>query len=122
MPRGVWLDPYFRRHLPIPRFSAELPAALPSDFFGTFLQGATSFFEVLREPTALLECVDALAEHFNGDVFHLTATEKYEIEKADLYPFADAFEGKTSANQRHFWALYSFADLPVEFISYLYED
>src|SRR6266540_2600083 len=97
-------------------------AALPSDFFGTFLQEATSFFEVLREPTALLECVDALAEHFNGDVFHLTDTEKHEIEKADLYPFADAFEGKTSANQRHFWALYSFADLPVEFISYLYED
>ena len=96
--------------------------ALPTDFFGEFLQGARSFFEVLREPKTLLECVDALAEHFNGDMFHLTDSEKHEIKTADLHHFADAFEGKTSNNQRHFWALYSFADLPVEFVSYLYED
>ena len=56
-------------------------AALPANFFGAFLQGATSFFQVLREPNALLNCVDALAEHFNGDVFHLVDSERQEIEK-----------------------------------------
>ena len=81
-----------------------------------------SFFQVLREPQALLTCVDALAEHFNGDMFHLTESEKDEIKKADLNYFAGIFEGKTIENQRHFWVLYSFADLPVEFVSYLYED
>ena len=29
---------------------------------------------------------------------------------------------KPIKSQRHFWVLYSFADLPVEFVSYLYED
>src|SRR5262249_38249267 len=96
--------------------------ALPHDFFKNFLQGAMSFFQVLREPHALLTCIDALAEHFNGDMFHLTQSEKDEIKKADLNYFADVFEGKTIANQRLLWVLYSFAVLRVDFISYLYED
>ena len=97
-------------------------AALPANFFGVFLQEATSFFQVLREPNALLNCVDALAEHFNGDVFHLADSERQEIEKFNLQLFVDAFEGKTHQDQRYLWPLYSFADLPVELVSYLYED
>ena len=78
---------------------------------------------MLREPQAfLLACINILTERFNGDVFQLTESEIKEIEHANLDDFADAFEGKTSESQRHFWVLYSFADLPVEFVSYLYED
>src|SRR5262249_26712484 len=45
---------------------------LPASFFGRFLQGATYFFQVLRQPQALLACINILTEHFNGDVFQLT--------------------------------------------------
>jgi hypothetical protein len=51
MPRGVWLDPYFCRHLPIPRFSAELPPQEFTWFFALFhhefRQGNLIAFEVL---------------------------------------------------------------------------
>lgn len=92
------------------------------DFFGESSAEPTEFFQALKSPKSFLKCLASLEERFNGDVFSLTPEIKAAVEKADLAAFAEFVEGKTYKKQTHFWKLYSFAHLPVEVISYLYED
>ncbi len=96
--------------------------ALSSNFFHGSSDKPTEFFQVLASSRSFLKCLAALEERFNGDVFSITAEIKAAIKTADLAAFAEFVEGKTNNKQVHFWKLYSFAHLPVEVISYLYED
>lgn len=92
-------------------------------FFNQFLPGATSFFQVLADSSALIDLLEHLESRFNGHVFVLTDEERSALRTTSrLGRFANLVEGKQEpGGQRTLWERYSFADLPVEFISHVYQ-
>lgn len=93
------------------------------DFFARFLKGAKEFFEVLANGPALVELLKHLEIRFNGNVFELEAEDQQKLaESNQLARFARFVEAKQERNgQLSLWQRYSFADLPVELISHIYQ-
>jgi hypothetical protein len=106
---------------------------IPEDYFTDqeFL-GASSFKSLLRHKTPLLIALDRLARDFNGDIFTLEDREGEApvrtilISLPDNSPLLEMLgrfaDGQWQGDQKHFWKRYSFRHLPVEAISYVYED
>jgi hypothetical protein len=94
----------------------------PKDWFGRFLPGATSFFDLLRHgsPDTIRELLTKLERKFNGDVFELPEAAQRLTRKA-LRRFADLVEGKTLGAQRYLWEQFSFRHIPVEVLSHIYQ-
>jgi hypothetical protein len=92
-------------------------------FFGRFLKGATEFFEVLADGPALVKLLDHLEDRFNGHVFMLKDDELQTLkESSKLAEFAKFVEARQERDgQLTLWKRYSFADLPVELISHIYQ-
>jgi hypothetical protein len=94
----------------------------PPGHFGRFRAGARSFRDILREGT--VEEVTRLLRYFetkfNGDVFSL-GDDGEQLTPPELRRFAELVEAKTLGGQQHFWELFSFAHIPVEVISRLYQ-
>ncbi|MBT9371382.1 N-6 DNA methylase [Rhizobium sp. CSW-27] len=101
----------------------EERGALPSDFFGQFLEGATRFFHVLANGPALVELLKALEKRFNGHVFAIDDADQKMLETStELDGFSTLIEAREeTGGQLNLWALYSFRDLPVEVISHIYQ-
>ncbi len=124
--RDELLTPQLRRKLLILSlliaYLEERDVLLP-DYFGTFLHGATRFFEVLANGEALVDLLASLEERFNGNVFTLTDDDRQSlIGNKQLKRFAALIEGRQELNgQLTLWQLYSFKDLPVELISHIYQ-
>lgn len=92
-------------------------------FFGRFCPGATKFFEVLANGPALIALLEALESRFNGNVFVLCDKDReILLNNKQLTKFAELIEGCQEADgQLTLWERYSFADLPVELISHIYQ-
>lgn len=92
-------------------------------FFARFKPGAKKFFEVLEDGPALLELLDKLEERFNGHVFTVKPEEREVLRGTSrLMRFARLVEGRQEqSGQLTLWQRYSFADLPVELISHIYQ-
>jgi hypothetical protein len=92
-------------------------------FFGRFKPGAKEFFEVLMDGPSLVKLLDHLEQRFNGHVFTLKEEDRATLcSTAQLSRFAQLVEGKQEpGGQLTLWRLYSFADLPVELISHIYQ-
>lgn len=120
------LEPRLRRRLLILSlliaYLEERRVLLPTDF-GDALSGATRFFEVLGRGDALVGLLQSLEERFNGHVFRLSPEEREALTTSeDLAEYARLVEGyEDTVGQLSFWKLYSFADLPVELISNIYQ-
>ena len=93
------------------------------DYFARFLPGANKFFEVLAHGESLVKLLDALEARFNGNVFSLQSEDRERLKKSQqLAKFAKLIESRETKNrQLTLWKLYSFADLPVELISHIYQ-
>lgn len=114
------------------RFLEERDIIPPDYFFAESKDGDTGFRALLRQPKRLLKALDRLAADFNGDIFKISDStgdvplramlrQLADHEEA-LAPISDFAEGRMEGEQRHFWERYSFRHLPVEAISYVYED
>lgn len=94
-----------------------------NDYFGSFLQGATRFFEILADGPSLVQLLRALHSRFNGSVFEFDEQDLDNLRTSrQLVRFASlvsAFEEPTG--QFTLWRLYSFRDLPIEVISHIYQ-
>jgi hypothetical protein len=92
-------------------------------FFARFRPDATRFFEVLADGPALLRLLDHMEERFNGHVFVLGDEDRQTIRSShQLAHFARLVEGRQEpGGQLTLWQRYSFADLPVELISHIYQ-
>ena len=99
---------------------------LPPDYFkDQKLAGAENFTSLLLHPRALLRAIGRLERDFNGDVFHIDPDLRDILGKADgsaLTAVANFAAGDMEGQQSHFWKRYAFRYLPVEVISYIYED
>lgn len=94
----------------------------PAEYFSRFYPGSKSFFDVLQNDKATIQLFEDLETHFNGDVFTLTDVEKISLSTENLQEFSVFIEAKTRKSQMHFWSLYTFEDIPVEIISYMYQN
>lgn len=92
-------------------------------YLGTFLHGATRFFEVLANGPALVSLLKALEDRFNGHVFKFSDPDLELLRNSQqLDKFSRLIEGREDAGgQLTLWELYSFNDLPIELISHIYE-
>ena len=92
-------------------------------FFAHFRPGEDKFFEVLADGPALVRLLEHLEERFNGHVFILSDDDRQTLRTSkQLARFAHLVEGRQEpGGQRTLWQRYSFADLPVELISHIYQ-
>ena len=101
----------------------EARKVLEPDYFARFRAGATKFFEVLADGPALVSLLNHLEVRFNGHVFTLSDEDCATLhDSRQLARFAQLIEGKQEAGgQLTLWQRYSFADLPAELISHIYQ-
>lgn len=92
-------------------------------FFARFRPGASEFFQVLADGPALVDLLDHLEERFNGHVFTLCDEDRERLrDNRQLARYAQLVEGRQEpGGQLTLWQRYSFADLPVELISHIYQ-
>jgi len=99
---------------------------LPVDYFKDQESLETeNFTSLLRHPRALLRAIKQLESDFNGDVFHIDPILRdilSTIDDSALSAIANFAAGNMQGQQQFFWQRYSFRYLPVEVISYVYED
>lgn len=90
-------------------------------WFGYFHKGARTFLDVLKseDPECVLRLLGNLEAKFNGDVFSLPSESK--LTAKSLRQFSALVESKTLKRQLYLWEQFSFAHLPVEVISHLYQ-
>ena len=123
--KGILPKPLRRRLLILSLLIAYLEArrVFEDDYFARFRTGATKFFEVLADGPALVNLLEHLEERFNGHVFSLSKEDSATVrESQQLARFARLVEGKQEAGgQLTLWQRYSFADLPIELISHIYQ-
>jgi N-6 DNA Methylase len=92
-------------------------------FFARFKPEANEFFQVLANGPALVNLLDHLEKRFNGNVFILNAEDRKTLrDSSQLVRYARLVEGRQEpGGQLTLWQRYSFADLPVELISHIYQ-
>ena len=99
---------------------------LPTGYFkNEDYLGVENFTQLLPHPRAVLRAIKRLNDDFNGDVFHVDARLLEilrEAHESSLAPIANFAAGNMQGQQPFFWQRYSFRHLPVEVISYVYED
>jgi hypothetical protein len=101
----------------------EARIVFEAGYFARFRDGATKFFEVLADGPALVSLLEHLEERFNGHVFCLSHEHSAILrDSRQLERFASLVEAKQEAGgQLTLWDRYSFADLPIELISHIYQ-
>lgn len=122
---GILPKPLRRKLLILSLLIAYLEArrVFEADYFARFRDGATKFFEVLADGPALVSLLEDLEERFNGHVFVLSPEDRTSLSSSrQLARFARLVEGKQEVGgQLTLWERYSFADLPIELISHIYQ-
>jgi hypothetical protein len=122
---GILSKPLRRRLLILSLLIAYLEArkVFEDGYFVRFRTGATKFFEVLADGPALVDLLDHLEERFNGHVFSLSKEDSAALRGSQqLVRFARLVKGKQEpGGQLTLWQRYSFADLPIELISHIYQ-
>lgn len=101
----------------------EARKVFEKDFFASFRRGADKFFQVLAHGPSLVNLLDHLEERFNGHVFSIKPEERQLLKTSNqLGRFAQLIEGRQEqGGQLTLWERYSFADLPIELISHIYQ-
>lgn len=123
--KGILPKPLRRRLLILSILIAYLEAreVFEKDFFAGFRRGADKFFQVLAHGPSLVALLDHLEERFNGHVFSIKPEERQILKTSNqLARFAQLIEGRQEqSGQLTLWDRYSFADLPIELISHIYQ-
>jgi len=71
----------------------------------------------------LIQLLEALDKHFNGNVFFIDDNKKDILKKLDLSALASCLDGKYGSNSSlYIWEMYSFKHIPIELISNFYEE
>lgn len=79
-------------------------------------------FSVLRRRRTAYDLFSALHEHFNGDLFPVSAEEIRTVKDEHLATLAEFLSGTEMATgQRSLWPLYDFSIIPIQLVSAIYE-
>lgn len=98
-------------------------SVFPEGFYGTFLEGASSYADVLCSKSATYSLFECLREKFNGDMLPLIEGEHETITEEDLSLLRDFLLGRFDMQNRQLtlWRLYSFDIIPIQMLSSIYE-
>nr|VFK31355.1 MAG: N-6 DNA Methylase [Candidatus Kentron sp. MB]VFK34710.1 MAG: N-6 DNA Methylase [Candidatus Kentron sp. MB]VFK76959.1 MAG: N-6 DNA Methylase [Candidatus Kentron sp. MB] len=104
----------------------EARKVFEAGYFSRFRAEAERFFQVLADGPALVRLLDDLDTRFNGHAFHLSQEDRAVLQDGKqarpLARFASLVEGRQEpSGQLTLWQRYSFADLPIELISHIYQ-
>lgn len=81
-----------------------------------------SLNEIL-ESGHLIQLLDALELHFNGNVFFIEEDKRIILSNLNLSNLALCLDGKYGSNSSgYLWEMYSFKHIPIELISNFYEE
>lgn len=84
--------------------------------------GQNSLVAAMENGT-FVDLLDKLSSHFNGGVFKLSEADKTELRNTDLTLLAKWLDGKLDKNNQYMlWQEYSFKHIPIELISFFYEE
>lgn len=84
--------------------------------------GGGDLFSVLRHKRTAYDLFAALHEHFNGDLFPLSAEEISTVKDEHVATIAECLSGTEMATgQRSLWPLYDFSIIPIQLVSAIYE-
>jgi len=77
----------------------------------------------ILENNLLINLLEKLDFHFNGNVFSIENKRKNLLNELDLRSLAMCLEGKFGSNTNlYLWKMYSFKHIPIELISNFYEE
>lgn len=77
----------------------------------------------ILESGQLINLLDALEYHFNGNVFFIENVKRGILNRLDLSALALCLDGKYGSNSSiYIWEMYSFKHIPIELISNFYEE
>lgn len=93
------------------------------NYYSRFLDGATTYFDVLEDKDATYRLFETLEDKFNGDLFPVTESEQNDVEENHLRVIRELFFGtQMDTGQRPLWRCYDFGVIPIELISAIYEE
>lgn len=77
----------------------------------------------ILESGQLIQLLESLEFHFNGNVFSIEEDKKNILRELDLSTLALCLDGKYGSNSSgYLWKMYSFKHIPIELISNFYEE
>jgi hypothetical protein len=84
---------------------------------------AQNSLKEILENSNLIELLDRLDFHFNGNVFFIEKNKREILSKLNLSDLALCLDGKYGSNRTgYLWEMYSFKHIPIELISNFYEE
>ena len=93
------------------------------NYYSRFVDGATTYFDILKNRDATYRLFETLEEKFNGDLFPVTESEQNDVEENHLRFIRELFFGtQMDTGQRPLWRCYDFGVIPIELISAIYEE
>ena len=93
-------------------------------FYDQFLDGATTYSDVIEDKSAVYRLFEKLKKEFNGDLFPVTDEElTSKINSTHLKIIRELFYGTDMhTGQQTLWRPYDFGVIPIELISAIYEE
>ncbi len=93
-------------------------------FYNQFLDGATTYSDVIKDKSAVYRLFKKLKEDFNGDLFPVTDEElTSKVNSTHLKFIRELFYGTDmDTGQQTLWRPYDFGVIPIELISAIYEE
>ncbi len=104
------------------KYLEENSLGLAQQFYKDNKISKDSLNEIL-ESGLLVQLLDSLESHFNGNVFAIENDKKEVLKNLDLSALALCLDGKFGSNSSgYLWKMYSFKHIPIELISNFYEE
>lgn len=105
------------------RRDAQGSNVFPEGFFERYSSDAACFTDLLSSKRATFDFFRYLAEKFNGDIFIVEPEEEETIKQEHLELLRRMLTGEEHMENRQktLWPAYSFAVIPIELISSIYE-
>lgn len=92
-------------------------------YYTQFYDGATTYFDVIKDRDAAYRLFEKLEEKFNGDLFPVTEEEGTAVKNKHLKSIRELFHGThMQTGQKTLWRPYDFGVIPIELISAIYEE
>jgi len=92
-------------------------------YYMQFLEGATTYFDVIEDKNAAYRLFERLEKKFNGDLFPVTEEERTTVKSPHLKSIRELFHGTLMlTGQQTLWRPYDFGVIPIELISAIYEE
>jgi len=98
-------------------------AIITDEYYGRFLDGATTLPHILKNVRATYNLFAQLESKFNGDLFPVTNVERRDVGQSHLNVISHLLMGtEIETGQMALWRPWDFSIIPIELVSAIYEE